>query len=135
MARVQLALDVDDLDHAVDFYRRLFATPPHKRRPGYANFEVADPPLKLVLLERPGAGGALNHLGVEVATTGEVRAAHHRAAEAGLATRAEDDTVCCHARQDKFWTTDPGGLAWEVYTVTDDDPDASASGSSCCITG
>src|SRR6185369_9206470 len=121
MSRVQLALNVNDIDEAVTFYTALFGTGPAKRRPGYANFAVAEPPLKIVLLE--GAAGEptrMDHLGVEVSSTAEVTAAAGRLAEAGLATRVEDNTTCCYAVQDKVWVTAPGGEPWEVYTVTDD---------------
>lgn len=120
-SRVQLALNVSDLDAAIGFYSELFRTEPHKLRPGYANFEVADPPLKLVLIEQP-AGGSLNHIGVEVFSTSRVADETRRLGAAGLRTRIEDGVVCCHAEQDKVWVSDPDGLAWEVYTVTDDEP-------------
>ena len=120
MSRVQLALRVADLDAAVDFYARLFGTEPAKRRPGYANFAVAEPPLKLVLLENPGQGGSINHLGVEVASTDEVIAATQRFTTEGLETRIEDGTTCCYALQGKVWVTGPGGEPWEVYTVLAD---------------
>jgi catechol 2,3-dioxygenase-like lactoylglutathione lyase family enzyme len=121
MSRVQLALRVADLDAAVDFYSRLFDTVPAKRRPGYANFAIAEPPLKLVLLEgEAGEATRLDHLGVEVPTTEDVSAATARLAEAGLATRVEDNTTCCYAVQDKVWVSGPGGEPWEVYTVTGD---------------
>jgi catechol 2,3-dioxygenase-like lactoylglutathione lyase family enzyme len=121
MSRVQLALRVADLDAAIDFYSRLFATEPAKRRPGYANFAIAEPPLKLVLLEgEAGEATRMDHLGVEVASTDEVAAATGRLAEAGLATRVEDGTTCCYAVQDKVWVTGPGGEPWEVYTVKAD---------------
>ena len=121
MSRVQLALNVNDIDEAVSFYTALFGTEPAKRRPGYANFAIAEPPLKLVLLENPGQGGTLNHLGVEVADAGAVDAEQARLAEAGLAAVDERDTTCCYARQDKFWVTGaPGGERWEIYTVLAD---------------
>jgi catechol 2,3-dioxygenase-like lactoylglutathione lyase family enzyme len=121
MSRVQLALNVNDIEEAVSFYTKLFGTEPAKRRPGYANFAIAEPPLKLVLLENPGQGGTLNHLGVEVADTGTVEAEQARLAEAGLAAIEERDTTCCYARQDKFWVTGaPGGERWEIYTVLAD---------------
>jgi catechol 2,3-dioxygenase-like lactoylglutathione lyase family enzyme len=121
MSRVQLALRVADLDAAVDFYSRLFDAVPAKRRPGYANFAIAEPPLKLVLLEgEPGEATRMDHLGVEVPSTHEVTAATARLAEAGLATRVEDNTTCCYAVQDKVWVSGPGGEPWEVYTVTGD---------------
>jgi catechol 2,3-dioxygenase-like lactoylglutathione lyase family enzyme len=122
VSRVQLALRVADLEAAVDFYSRLFDTTPAKRRPGYANFALAEPPLKLVLLEgEPGEPTRMDHLGVEVGTTAEVGAATDRLAAAGLATRPEGDTTCCYALQDKVWVTGPGGEPWEVYTVKGDD--------------
>lgn len=128
MSRVQLALNVEDLDAAVEFYSRLFATEPAKRQPGYANFAIADPPLKLVLFESPGKGGTLNHLGVEVATTDEVAAATGRLSDEGLDTRTEDSVTCCYAVQDKVWVNDPDGAPWEVYTVLADAPVAVALG-------
>ncbi len=121
MSRVQLALNVAELDSAIDFYSQLFRTEPHKVRPGYANFEVADPPLKLVLIE-DGEGGALNHLGVEVEETATVVSETQRFGELGLELEIEDGVVCCHAEQDKVWVQDPSGLRWEVYTITDDEP-------------
>lgn len=120
MSRVQLALNVDDIDEAVAFYSRLFNAEPAKRRPGYANYALEDPALKLVLIENPGQGGSLNHLGVEVASTDEVVAATRRYAEHGMPTRVEDGTTCCYALQDKVWVGGPGGEQWEVYTVLAD---------------
>jgi catechol 2,3-dioxygenase-like lactoylglutathione lyase family enzyme len=136
MSRVQLALDVTDLDAAVAFYGRLFGATPHKRRDGYANFALDEPPLKLVLIENPQAsGGTLNHLGVEVDSTDEVAAATARLADAGLVTDVRDAELCCHAVQDKVWVDDPDGARWEVYTVLDDAPataSAAAPASACC---
>src|SRR4051812_20179224 len=103
MSRVQLALNVDELDRAIDFYSKLFNTPPAKVRPGYANFAIAEPPLKLVLIENAGQGGSLNHLGVEVASTDEVAAAQARLSGVGLTTAVEDGVACCYAKQDKVW--------------------------------
>jgi len=126
--RIQLALNVSDLDASVAFYSAMFGVEPHKRRPGYANFAVAAPPLKLVLIETSestrgsGTQGALNHLGVEVPSTAEVGAARDRFSEAGLASFDENDTTCCYALQDKVWVRDPHDLRWEVYTVKDEDP-------------
>jgi catechol 2,3-dioxygenase-like lactoylglutathione lyase family enzyme len=121
--RVQLALNVNDLAESVAFYTKLFGTEPAKVRPGYANFAIAEPPLKLVLLENPGQGGSLNHLGVEVAGTDAVEAEQARLAQAGLASVEERDTTCCYARQDKFWVQGaPNGERWEIYTVLDDSP-------------
>ena len=121
MSRVQLALRVADLDASIDFYSRLFDTAPAKRRPGYANFAITEPPLKLVLLEgQPGEETRMDHLGVEVESTDVVNQAHRRLSDAGLATRSEDDTTCCYAVQDKVWVTGPGTEPWEVYTVKAD---------------
>ena len=121
MSRVQLALRVADLDAAIDFYSRLFDTGPAKRRPGYANFAIAEPPLKLVLLEGAADEATrMDHLGVEVETTDEVAAAAGRLAAAGLTTSRQDDTTCCYAVQDKVWVTGPGDEPWEVYTVKAD---------------
>ncbi len=120
--RVQLALNVDDLDAAVAFYSSLLGTGPAKRRPGYANFAVASPPLKLVLLENPGRGGTLNHLGVEVPSSEHVHREIARLSGEGLFTDEEMGTTCCFATQDKVWVTGPGGERWEVYTVLADSP-------------
>ena len=135
MARVQLALNVSNLDEAIGFYSKLFAIGPAKVRPGYANFAIAEPPLKLVLVEdATQKGGSLNHLGVEVASPEEVTAAQARLAAAGMATAIEDQVSCCYAVQDKVWVTGPGGERWEVYTVLDDAPAAEKSSAteSCC---
>jgi catechol 2,3-dioxygenase-like lactoylglutathione lyase family enzyme len=118
--RVQLALNVDSLDEAVAFYTKLLGTPPAKLRPGYANFAVASPPLKLVLLENPGKGGSINHLGVEVPSTEHVHAGIARLSGEGLFTDEEMGTTCCFATQDKVWVTGPAGERWEVYTVLAD---------------
>jgi len=124
MSRVQLALNVDNLEESVAFYSRLFGTEPAKVREGYANFAVAEPPLKLILIENVGRGGSLNHLGVEVADTDTVDAEQTRLAEAGLASVDERDTTCCYAKQDKFWVEGaPNGERWEVYTVLADSQD------------
>lgn len=120
MSRVQLALNVDDLEAAITFYSKLFNAEPAKRKPGYANFAVADPPLKLVLLENPGSGGTLNHLGVEVDSSDTVHAEIARLTKAGMFTEEEIGTTCCFASQDKVWVTGPGGERWEVYTVLAD---------------
>ena len=120
MSRVQLALNVSDLDAAVVFYSKLFATGPAKRRPGYANFAVAEPPLKLVLIEGMGAPGSLNHLGVEVEDADAVAAATSRLAAEGLGSVVEDQVECCYARQDKVWVDGPDGEPWEIYTVLAD---------------
>jgi catechol 2,3-dioxygenase-like lactoylglutathione lyase family enzyme len=120
MSRVQLALNVSDLDEAVAFYSKLFGTEPAKRRPGYANFAISEPPLKLVLIEGTGTPGTLNHLGVEVMSTDEVAAAATRLAAAGLVTATEDQVSCCYAFQDKVWVDAPDGEPWEIYTVLAD---------------
>jgi catechol 2,3-dioxygenase-like lactoylglutathione lyase family enzyme len=120
MSRVQLALRVADLDASVAFYSKLFGTEPAKLRDGYANFAIAEPPLKLVLIENPGHGGSINHLGVEVETSDTVHAEIGRLASEGLFTEEEIGTTCCFATQDKVWVTGPGGEKWEVYTVLAD---------------
>jgi catechol 2,3-dioxygenase-like lactoylglutathione lyase family enzyme len=139
MSRVQLALNVSDINAAVDFYAKLFGTEPAKRQPGYANFAVTDPPLKLVLIENPvargeGVGGALNHLGVEVATSEGVQEAIGRLSGEGLSTEVEQATTCCFAVQDKVWTNDPDGAPWEIYTVLADAPTETGltGDGSCC---
>lgn len=136
--RVQLALNVEDLGAATDFYTKLFGVAPHKQRPGYANFAVEDPPLKLVLFENAEAAGALNHLGIEAPTTDAVTAADERFRAAGLDTSSTTDDLCCHAVQDKVFVTAPDVPLgwWEVYAVTDDDPVGPADqvASQCCAT-
>lgn len=136
MSRIQLALNVADIDSAVDFYTKLFATEPAKRRPGYANFAVDSPPLKLVLIENPAGAGTLNHLGVEVGGTDEVAAATSRLADSGLETDTEENVACCYAVQDKVWVSDPDGARWEVYTVLSDSdsfaPPPAEQGAVCC---
>lgn len=127
LSRVQLALRVSDLEGSVAFYRSLFGVEPAKRRPGYANFAVDEPPLKLVLIEgEPDQPTVLDHLGVEVETTEEVDAATARLSELGLFTAVENDTTCCYAVQDKVWVHGPGAEPWEVYTVKADAPDATS---------
>jgi len=156
VSRVQLALNVADIDAAVVFYSKLFGAEPAKRRPGYANFAIVEPPLKLVLIENPsargeGVAGALNHLGVEVSTPEEVRTATRRLAGRGLDAEVQESTTCCYAVQDKAWVNDPDGAPWEIYTVLADAPaetglgcgtescavepvtaGATAGGSGCC---
>ena len=135
MSRIQLALNVDDLDVSLDFYRRLLGTEPAKVRAGYANFAVADPPLKLVLIENPGQGGTLNHLGVEVSDSAAVDAVQRRLADNGLASADERGVTCCYATQDKFWVADtPDAERWEVYTVLADSLTAYAEtdDATCC---
>jgi catechol 2,3-dioxygenase-like lactoylglutathione lyase family enzyme len=116
MSRLQLALNVDDLSEAISFYSTLFDTEPAKVKPGYANFAVAEPPLKLVLIENPGKGGSINHLGVEVDSSATVHSEIARLAGAGLFTEEEMNTTCCFATQDKVWVTAPDDEKWEVYT-------------------
>jgi catechol 2,3-dioxygenase-like lactoylglutathione lyase family enzyme len=120
MSRVQLALNVSDLDRAVGFYSKLFGIAPAKTRPGYANFAIAEPPLKLVLIEGAGKAGTLNHLGVEVGSTEDVAAAQARLSEEGLSCATEDQVECCYALQDKVWVDAPDGEPWEIYTVLAD---------------
>ncbi len=136
MSRIQLALNVDDVETAVAFYSKLFGTEPAKRRPGYANFAVDQPPLKLVLIENRGHGGTLNHLGVEVADIDRVDAEQVRLTEQGLASIDERGTTCCYAKQDKFWVQgSPNGERWEIYTVLADSPTPTAAdepADGCC---
>jgi catechol 2,3-dioxygenase-like lactoylglutathione lyase family enzyme len=121
MSRLQLALNVNNLEESVAFYSRLFAATPAKVKPGYANFAIAEPPLKLVLIENPGQGGSINHLGVEVPDTATVDATQRRLAEHDLASIDERGTTCCYAKQDKVWVQGaPNGEQWEVYTVLGD---------------
>lgn len=145
MSRVQLALNVDDLDASIDFYSKLFGVPPTKRKPGYANFAIDSPPLKLVLLENPGRGGTINHLGVQVESSEQVHAEIGRLTEAGMFTEEEIGTTCCFATQDKVWVTAPDREKWEIYTVLADSetfgtspellaPTAAADAPSCCQT-
>ncbi|MFF6833449.1 ArsI/CadI family heavy metal resistance metalloenzyme [Streptomyces sp. NPDC012438] len=136
MSRVQLALRVADLEGSVAFYTKLFGVEPAKRRPGYANFAVAEPPLKLVLIEGEADEDArLDHLGVEVGSTEQVTAAANRLKDAGLITAEENDTSCCYALQDKVWVTGPGGEPWEIYVVKADADTlakATEAASACC---
>jgi catechol 2,3-dioxygenase-like lactoylglutathione lyase family enzyme len=118
--RLQLALNVDDLDEAVDFYTKMFGTGPAKRRPGYANFAVANPPLKLVLFEGAGPAGSINHLGVETESAAEVVAAEARLSDSGLETTGVDDTLCCYAEKTETWVHAPDGNRWERYVKTAD---------------
>jgi catechol 2,3-dioxygenase-like lactoylglutathione lyase family enzyme len=118
MSRVQLALNVDNLEESIAFYSTLFGTQPTKSKPGYANFAIAEPPLKLVLIENSGQGGSINHLGVEVTDTDTVDAEQTRLHQAGFASIDERGTTCCYAKQDKFWVENaPNGERWEIYTV------------------
>jgi len=146
--RLQLALNVDDLEQAIDFYSKLFDTPVNKRKPGYANFAMESPPLKLVLFENPGASERLNHLGVEVFGAEDVSRATERLEAAGMAERVEDASTCCYATQDKVWLSDPQGLRWEWYRVLEDSESfgkqpkiheakqqASAATDGCCASG
>jgi catechol 2,3-dioxygenase-like lactoylglutathione lyase family enzyme len=138
MSRVQLALNVADIDLAVEFYAKLFGTEPAKRQPGYANFAITDPPLKLVLMENPdtrghGVEGALNHLGIEAESPGEVATASGRLSSEGLATEVQNETTCCFAVQDKVWVEDPSGAPWEIYTVLADAPwESGTTGDGTC---
>jgi catechol 2,3-dioxygenase-like lactoylglutathione lyase family enzyme len=132
MSRIQLALNVENLDESIAFYAKLFDTEPAKVRPGYANFAVAEPPLKLVLIENPGLGGSVNHLGVEVADTDTVDAEQTRLARAGFVSTDERGATCCYAKQDKFWVDGaPNGERWEIYTVLADSAVAGTVGGCC----
>lgn len=130
--RIQLALNVSNIDEAVDFYTKLFGVGPAKRRDGYANFAVAHPPLKLVLIQGEGLPGTMNHLGVEVESSEIVRSEIERLANAGLTERIEENTTCCFAVQDKVWVTGPDGEPWEVYTVKADAEVMHETQSACC---
>lgn len=121
--RLQLALDVSDIDEAVDFYSKLFATEPYKRKPGYANFAISDPPLKLVLFENAKSGFGVNHLGVETETSEQVEGAESRLDESGIDTTGVNDTVCCYAGKTETWVTGPDGERWEWYVKTSDTQD------------
>ncbi len=136
MCRVQLALNVTDLDQAVEFYTRLFGAEPAKRKPGYANYAIADPPLKLVLFEGP-EGGTINHLGVETESSAEVEAAEARLSGSGLETTGIDDTTCCYATKVETWVSDPDGTRWEWYVKTGDAEELTkhaeaGAGAACC---
>ena len=134
--RVQLALNVKNLDEAVEFYSKLFDAKVNKRKPGYANFAIEQPPLKLVLFENPEADERLNHLGVEVFDDADVRAATDRLKSAGLVDSVEDEQTCCYATQNKVWALDPQGMRWEVYRIVEDSETfaapAQAETGGCC---
>jgi catechol 2,3-dioxygenase-like lactoylglutathione lyase family enzyme len=134
VSRVQLAINVSNLDEAIDFYSKFFKSEPAKVRAGYANFAIDEPPLKLVLIENPGAAGSLNHLGVEVFSTTDVTDATNYLAGVGLSTKVEDETTCCYAVQDKVWVDGVDGVPWEVYTVLSDSmtADKIAGDGRCC---
>jgi catechol 2,3-dioxygenase-like lactoylglutathione lyase family enzyme len=120
-AKLHLSLNVSDIKRSTDWYATFFGVAPHKERPGYANFDLESPPLKLALNEHaPGAGGSLNHLGILVDSTAEVEGAKTRLEQAGLVTFSEENVTCCYARQDKVWVRDPDNNAWEIYTLVDD---------------
>ena len=131
--RLQLALNVNDLDEAISYYSKLFGTEPHKVRDGYANFSIESPPLKLVLFENPEASERLNHLGVEVFESEQVDAVKKRLSDGGILTEAQLKETCCHATQDKLWSREPQGLRWEWYRIVDDTPEMQADQSACCI--
>ena len=132
--RLQLALNVRNIEEAVAYYAKLFGVQPHKRRPGYANFAIEQPPLKLVLFENPDAVERINHLGVEVFEQEEVEAAFQRLEPAGLVEEVQRGETCCYATQDKVWSREPQGLRWEWYRITDDAPAEAvmAAGTACC---
>lgn len=133
--RLQLALNVRNIEEAVSYYSKLFDSQPHKRREGYANFAIDSPPLKLVLIENPKAEERINHLGVEVEQTDKLDSIMNRLKNVGISDETQKQTSCCFATQDKVWSTEPQGLNWEWYTITDDKPqDSSVSNSSVCCT-
>jgi catechol 2,3-dioxygenase-like lactoylglutathione lyase family enzyme len=132
VSRLQLALNVSNLEEAVDFYSKFFKTEPAKLRPGYANFAIAEPPLKLVLFENSGDPGTINHLGVEVFSTDEVADATRYLSEQGFVTDIEEKTTCCFAVQDKVWVDGPDSSRWEVYTVLADASDSSSAADETC---
>jgi lactoylglutathione lyase len=136
MSRLQLALNVSDLDEAIAFYSKYFDTKPAKVKPGYANFAIDEPPLKLVLMQGSGTPGSINHLGVEVFSTDEVKAKTEYLASTGLVTDVEDETTCCYAVQDKVWVDGPDGTSWETYVVLSDAEgfDSAADEATCCST-
>jgi len=137
VSRVQLALNVSDLDAAIEFYSKFFKSEPAKVRAGYANFAIEQPPLKLVLIENGAAAGSINHLGVEVFSIDEVTEATRHLTQVGLETRNEEETTCCFAVQDKVWVDGVDGLAWETYTVLGDSPTANGAqgDGTCCVSG
>jgi len=132
--RIQLALNVRNLDEAVAFYTKFFSVEPHKQRPGYANFAINTPPLKLVLFENPNATERLHHLGVEVFEPEQIEHTSRRLSETGILDETQRDETCCHATQDKLWAQEPQGLRWEWYRITDDNPviTRKAQGAGCC---
>ncbi|MBV1930384.1 MAG: VOC family protein [Porticoccaceae bacterium] len=130
--RLQLALNVNNLNEAISFYTKLFGAEPHKIRNGYANFSIESPPLKLVLFENPEAPERLNHLGVEVFNTEQVTAAKNRLSEGNILDEVQLSETCCHATQDKVWSREPQGLRWEWYLITDDAPHKTAEATRCC---
>ena len=139
MSRVQLAINVESLEEAIDFYSRLFDTVPAKVQPGYANFAIVDPPLKLVLFENQGKGGSINHLGVEVQTTEEVLTTEDRLSRADMVTTGIDETQCCYAEKTEVWVDGPDGVRWEWYVKHADSDqfenvviDSSQSKRKCC---
>ena len=136
--RLQLALNVADLDESITFYEKMFGTPVNKRHPGYANFAIEDPPLKLVLFEGDGPSGSLNHLGVEVEQPSQVSDAEQRISATGIETTGIDDTVCCYAEKTETWVHGPDGTRWEWYVKTGDSDVlentivTDSNGSTCC---
>ena len=140
--RLQLALNVNDLNEAIAYYTKLLGSEPHKIRDGYANFAIESPPLKLVLFENPEAPERLNHLGVEVFEPGQVAAAKNRLSESNILEQVQINETCCHATQDKVWSREPQGLRWEWYlitndtitnvTITDEAPHKTAETRPCC---
>lgn len=119
--KAHLSLNVTNVARSIDFYRKLFGIEPSKIRHGYAKFDVQNPPLNFTLNEAPrGSGGALSHLGIQVASTADVLTVRQNWAKAGFLTRDEMQTSCCYALQDKTWVRDPDGNEWEVFVVLED---------------
>jgi len=130
--RIQLALNVDNLEQAITYYSKLFDAEPHKVRDGYANFALQSPPLKLVLFENPNAAERINHLGIEVDEAEQIATAQARLTSAEILDEVQNNETCCHATQNKVWSQDPQGLRWEWYQITDDAPEIEEQASSCC---
>jgi len=119
--KAHLALNVQNVERSIEFYRKLLGIEPSKVRTGYAKFDVQNPPLNFTLNEhRFSERGALSHLGIQVASTNDVLAMREKWIAAGLITRDEMQTSCCYALQDKAWVKDPDGYEWEVFVVLED---------------
>jgi catechol 2,3-dioxygenase-like lactoylglutathione lyase family enzyme len=132
--KAHLAVNVQNVTKSIDFYRKMFGIEPAKVRAGYAKFDVQNPPLNFTLNERADVQpGAISHLGIQVATTGDVLALRERWQETGLVSRDEMGTSCCYALQDKAWVSDPDGNEWEAFVVLEDNLPQTVGGF-CCMT-